>query len=81
MVRTRFCLALISASEVVREGLTTRPIQGVRWTIDSALVYCTNHKQLALPLLLQDLEEKFPAGSAVSQKKPARAVTEAEARK
>jgi DNA-binding transcriptional LysR family regulator len=78
MVRTRFCLALISASEVVEEGLTTRPIRGVRWTIDSALVYCTDHKQLALPLLLRDLERKFPAGSPVSQKKPARSVTEAE---
>ena len=79
MVRTRLCLALISASEVVQEGLTTRAIQGVRWTIDSALVYCTDHKQLALPLLLRDLEKKFPIGSPVSYKKPPRSVTEAEA--
>ena len=74
MVRTRLCLALISASEVVQEGLTTRPIQGVRWTIDSALIYRAEHKQLALPLLLRDLEKKFPVGSPASQKKPPQSV-------
>jgi len=50
MVRTRLCLALISASEVVQEGLTTRPIQGVRWTIDSALVSLSNSLIEALPV-------------------------------
>ena len=76
MVRTRLCLALISASEVVQEGLTTRPIQGVRWTIDLALIYRKEHKQLALPLLLRDLEKKFPVGSPVSQKKPSQSATD-----
>src|SRR6202789_3702071 len=76
MVRTRLCLAFISASEVVQEGLTTRPIQGVRWTIDLALIYRKEHKQLALPLLLRDLEKKFPVGSPVSQKKPSQSATD-----
>ncbi len=78
MVRESICLALIAASQSLQDDLTTRPIQGVTWTIDSALIYRAEHKQLALPLLLRDLEKKFPVGSPASQKKPTRSIAEIE---
>lgn len=79
MVRENICLALISASQVLQDDLTTRSIQGVTWTIDSVLVYRPEHRQLALPLLLRDLEKKFPVGSQRSQKKPPQSATDVEA--
>ncbi len=70
MVREKICLALISESQPLQDDLTTRPIQGVKWTIDSAIIYRSEHQQLALPLLLRNLEKKFPAGSAPHNHSP-----------
>jgi DNA-binding transcriptional LysR family regulator len=59
MVREGLCVALIRHGEPVHEDLTTRPIRGVSWTIDSAIVYRPEHDQMALPLLLRDLNRRF----------------------
>jgi DNA-binding transcriptional LysR family regulator len=67
MVREKLCLALIPKREALHDELTSRPIQGVEWTIDSAVVYPTESKQKALPVLLRDLERRF---SVATQKKP-----------
>ena len=70
MVRERICFALIREGEPLDDDLTTRPIQGVNWTIDSAIIYPNEHDQKALPLLLHDLEKRFSIAEPVMSKKP-----------
>lgn len=70
MVREKLCIALIRKSEPLHEDLTTRPIQGVNWTIDSAIAYREEHDQQALPLLLRDLEKRFSVGEPSARKRP-----------
>jgi hypothetical protein len=70
MVKERICYALIREHEPLRDGLTTRPIQGVSFTVDSAIAYKSDSEQLALPLLLRDLEKRFPLANMRPQKKP-----------
>ena len=74
MVREGLCMALIRQTESLHEDLTTRPIQGVSWTIDSAIVYRPEHQQMALPLLLRDLERRFCVADIKAPKKPPRSV-------
>ena len=79
MVREGLCIALIRQSEPLHRDLTTRPIQGVNWTIDSAIVYREEHDQKALPLLLRDLEKRFSVAEPISQRKgPQRATAKRE---
>jgi DNA-binding transcriptional LysR family regulator len=72
MVREGLCVALIRQTETLREDLITRPIQGVAWTIDSAIVYRPEHQQMALPLLLRDLDRRFCVADMKAPKKPPR---------
>ncbi len=76
MVRERLCIALIRHSEPLHEHLTSRPIQGVNWTIDSVLVYRRENDQKALPLLIRDLEKRFSVAEPTSQKKRPQRATE-----
>jgi DNA-binding transcriptional LysR family regulator len=70
MVKQKICYALIREYEPLRDGLTTRPIQGVSFTVDSAIAYKADSKQLVLPFLLQDLEKRFPLGNMRPPRKP-----------
>jgi DNA-binding transcriptional LysR family regulator len=70
MVREGLCVALIRQTESLNEDLTTRPIQGVSWTIDSAIVYRPEHDQMALPLLLRDLNRRFCVAGMKAPRKP-----------
>ena len=76
MVREGLCIALIRQSEPLHRDLTTKPIQGANWTIDSAIVYRQEHDQKALPLLLRDLEKRFSVAEPASQKKGPQRMTE-----
>ena len=76
MVRERICVALVRQSEPLCELLTTRPIQGVNWTIDSAIAYREEHDQEALPLLLHDLEKRFSVAEPRAQRKQPQRVPE-----
>jgi DNA-binding transcriptional LysR family regulator len=69
MVKERICYALIREHEPLRDGLTTRPIQGLNLTVDSAIAYKSDSEQLALRLLLQDLEKRFPLANMRPQRK------------
>ncbi len=60
MVKEKICFALIREHEPLDAELTTRPIHGVNWTVDSAIAYRPGPGQMALPLLLRELERKFP---------------------
>jgi hypothetical protein len=70
MVKEKICYALIREHEALRGGLTTRPIQGTSFTVDSAIAYMSGSEQLALPLLLHDLEKRFPLANMRPQRKP-----------
>jgi len=70
MVSEHMCMALIRENEVLRDSLTTRPIKGVSWTIDSAIVYRPTDKRGALSLLLRDLTRRFPMADAKPRRKP-----------
>jgi DNA-binding transcriptional LysR family regulator len=70
LVSEHMCIALIRENEVLRDSLTTRPIRGVSWTIDSAIVFRPNDKRGALSLLLRDLTRRFPVADAKLRKKP-----------
>jgi DNA-binding transcriptional LysR family regulator len=60
MVKHRICLALIREREPLDGALTIRPIRDVNWTVDSAFVYKPERRQMALPLLVRELERRFP---------------------
>ncbi|HEX2918742.1 MAG TPA: hypothetical protein VHN81_09485, partial [Edaphobacter sp.] len=60
MVEQQMCIALIREHEVLHESLTTRPIKGVRWTIDSAIIYRQTDTHGAISLLLRDLARRYP---------------------
>ena len=63
MVKERICFALIREHESLDEELTTRPVRNVNWTVDSAIVYRPELRQMALPLLLKELERRFPVAT------------------
>lgn len=69
MVEQRMCVALIREHEILHDTLTTRPIKGVRWTIDSAIIYRPKDKHGALSLLLRDLARRFPHSDSESRRK------------
>ena len=79
MVREKLCIALVRQREPMAADLTTRPIQGVNWTIDSALVYQPEHKQVALPLLVRELDKRFSTTGSIPLKKGPRKETQANA--
>lgn len=75
MVRENLCVALVRQRESLHDDLTTRPIRGVKWTVDSAIVYEPDHKQIALPLLIRELEKRFSMpGVQRAKKAPQREV-------
>jgi hypothetical protein len=43
----------------VHEELTTRPIRGLSWTVDSAIVYQAEGHQKTLPLLIHELQKRL----------------------
>jgi DNA-binding transcriptional LysR family regulator len=71
MVREQVCVALIREREPLHEELTTRPIRGVSWTVDSAIVYQLEGQQRALPLLIHELGKRLSMpGPTLSKKSP-----------
>ena len=69
MVREHLCVALIREHEPLHEELTTRPIRGVSWTVDSAIVYPAEGQQRTLPLLIHELQKRLSTpGTTVSKK-------------
>jgi DNA-binding transcriptional LysR family regulator len=53
MVRGGYGVALISQKTVLDPDLTTRPISGVHWTVDTAFVHHNAADHLALPFVMR----------------------------
>jgi DNA-binding transcriptional LysR family regulator len=53
MVLAGYGVALIDQRTLLDPGLTTRPIAGIHWAVDTAFVHHNNTDHLALPLVIQ----------------------------
>lgn len=74
MVNEGVCYSLIRASRSLANGLVTRPIVGVDWTIDTAIVTSAGNDNPALALFIEELTVHFPQMAELQEKKPAAAV-------
>jgi DNA-binding transcriptional LysR family regulator len=62
MVRARYGLALIDQISSLDSGLTTRPIAGVNWTVDTAFVHHNRADHIALPFIERSLSQHWRNG-------------------
>ena len=74
MVESGRGCALISEGSPLQDGLVTRPIAGVAWTVDSALVVGRSKSQKTLPRLVKELRKRFRALAKLPPAKPVRSV-------
>ncbi len=70
MVREGHCYSLIRAGRTLMNGLVTRPIAGVDWTIDTALVLRADNENPALSLFVDELTNRFRQSPEIPEKKP-----------
>jgi DNA-binding transcriptional LysR family regulator len=59
MVESSYGYALVPEGAHLHRGLVTRPIVGVTWTVDSALILGRSTSHKALPRLVKELQKKF----------------------
>ncbi|WP_263358669.1 LysR family transcriptional regulator [Acidicapsa ligni] len=70
MVREGHCYSLMRARRTLMNGLVTRPIAGVDWTIDTALVVRADNENPALYLFMEELLNHFRQSTQIPEKKP-----------
>jgi len=71
LVRAGYGVALVDQRSTLDAGLTTRPISGVHWTADTALVHHKRANHLALPFLIRLLQRtaaSAPAKTTIPRK-------------
>ncbi|WP_263415225.1 LysR family transcriptional regulator [Terriglobus albidus] len=59
LVKEGHGLALIREGTLLDEDLTTRPIMGVNWTVDTAIIYHKRHYPKTVPLLIKKLRRQM----------------------
>jgi len=74
MVREGLCYSLIRAGRTLMNGLVTKPIAGVDWTIDTALVLRADNENPALYLFVEELMNSFRQVPETPEKKPVASV-------
>jgi hypothetical protein len=62
MVKAGYGLALIDQISSLDSGLTTRPIAGVNWTVDTAFVHHNRADHIALPFIERSLSQQWRDG-------------------
>lgn len=80
MVKEGICYSLIRAGRPLVSGLVSRPIAGIDWTIDSALIADAGNQHPALSLFIGELKRHFRLAQ-VPEKKPVVSVRIREAAK
>lgn len=80
MVKEGVCYSLIRASRPLINGLVTRPIAGVDWTIDTAFVTKTEHENPALSWFVVELQKHFKIALQTPAKKPVESMVEHDSR-
>jgi DNA-binding transcriptional LysR family regulator len=74
MVESGRGYALIPEGSPLQEGLVTRPIANVTWTVDSALIIGGSTSQKTLPRLVKELRRRFRMLAKLPPTKPVRSV-------
>ena len=74
MVESGRGCALIPEGSHLQQGLITRPIAGVTWTVDSALIVGRSKSHKTLPQLVKELRKRFRAMAKLPPAKPVRSV-------
>ena len=64
LVREGFGVALVREGTPLDEKLTTRPIAGVDWTVDTALIYHKQRHPKSIPILAKRFKKLFCKGLA-----------------
>lgn len=63
LVKDGHGFALIREGTILDEELTTRPIAGVDWTVDTALIYHKERHPKTVPILVKRLVKELPCNS------------------
>jgi DNA-binding transcriptional LysR family regulator len=69
LVKAGYGLALIREGTALEPDLTTRPIAGVGWTVDTALVYNKELHPKTIPVLARSLKKRL-AVSSIRERQP-----------
>ena len=70
MVESSYGYALIPEGSPLQKGLVTRPITGVTWTVDSALILGRSTSHKTLPSLVKELRRRFRLQAKMPPAKP-----------
>jgi DNA-binding transcriptional LysR family regulator len=64
LVKEGYGLALIREGTLLDQELTTRPIVGVDWTVDTAVIYHKQRRPKTVPILLRKLKKQYGKGAS-----------------
>ena len=59
LVKDGYGIALVREGTALDDALTTRPITGVDWTVDSALIYHQQRHPKSIPILVRQFKRKL----------------------
>ena len=76
MVESGRGYALVREGSEMQMGLVTRPITGVTWTVDSALILGKSTSQRTIPYLVKELRKRMRSQKEPPAAKPVRSVRE-----
>jgi DNA-binding transcriptional LysR family regulator len=74
MVESGRGYALVREGSEMQSGLVTRPIAGVTWTVDSALILGKSTSQKTIPYLVRELRKRVRLQASMPPSKPVRSV-------
>jgi hypothetical protein len=74
MVESSYGYALIREGSELQAGLVTRPIAGVTWTVDSALILGKSTSQRTMPHLVREMRKRLRLQASLPPSKPPRSV-------
>jgi DNA-binding transcriptional LysR family regulator len=69
MVKSGYGFSLIREGTTLLDGLTTRPIIGVEWTVDTAFVHRVNPRVKILPMIAKILKRQFSKMASMQGRK------------
>jgi DNA-binding transcriptional LysR family regulator len=74
MVESGRGYALVREGSEMQMGLVTRPVTGVTWTVDSALILNKSTSQRTIPYLVKEMRKRVRQFAATPPSKPVRSV-------
>ena len=74
MVESGTGYALIREGSELQPGLVTRPVAGVTWTVDSALIVTKSTSHRTMPHLVREMRKRLRLQSSLPPSKPVRSV-------